>query len=45
LEEDLRLDFLELQYVDIEIIRQCAEAGRKESELNKLLEVFKTIRT
>ena len=37
LEEDLRIDFTELQNIDTEIIRQCIEAGRKKSELKWLL--------
>jgi hypothetical protein len=42
LEEDLRVDFSVLQSVDTEIIRLCAEAGRKKVELGLLLKLFGT---
>ena len=37
LEENLRIDFSVLQSVDTEIIKQCAEMGRKKGELELLL--------
>ena len=40
LEEDLRLDFDEVESWDISIIAQCIEHGRKRRELNFLLEVL-----
>jgi predicted transcriptional regulator of viral defense system len=38
LEEDLRIDFSVVQNINLEIIRQCIEAGRKKGELGFLLE-------
>ena len=43
LEEDLRIDFSVLQSVDMEIIRQCAEVGRKKGELKILFDFFYNI--
>jgi hypothetical protein len=43
LEEDLRIDFSVLESVDAEIIRLCAEAGRKKEALKILME-FLTIK-
>lgn len=40
LEEDLRIDFSVLQHYDMEIIRQCMEAGRKREELGMLLNLL-----
>jgi hypothetical protein len=40
LEEDLRIDFLAVQDVDLDIIRQCIEVGRKKGELSDLLKIF-----
>jgi hypothetical protein len=39
LEEDLRIDFSAIQNIDLDIIRQCVEVGRKKGELG-LLEKF-----
>jgi hypothetical protein len=36
LEEDLRIEMLALQNFDVEIIRQCAEVGKKKMELGML---------
>jgi hypothetical protein len=36
LEEDLRIDFSSVSAINIQIIRQCIEAGRKKSELTQL---------
>ena len=40
LEEDLRIDFDVLKNLDIEIIRQCIETGRKKEKLKLLLKFF-----
>ena len=40
LEEDLRIDFSVLQDIDIDIIRQCVETGKKKTELGLLLKIF-----
>ncbi|MDR0699658.1 MAG: hypothetical protein LBG28_10650 [Tannerella sp.] len=40
LEEDLRVDFSVLQSIDTEIIRLCAEVGRKKEELEQLLKLL-----
>ena len=37
LEEDLRIDFSDLQNIDTEIIKQCIEMGKKKTELKLLL--------
>jgi hypothetical protein len=37
LEEDLRFDFSAVEKFDLDIIRQCVEAGRKKGELGFLL--------
>jgi hypothetical protein len=36
LEEDLRIDFSAVEHWDTEIVRQCAEFGRKKGELGML---------
>jgi hypothetical protein len=41
LEDDLRIDFSAVEHWDTEIVRQCAEAGRKQRELSFLLELKK----
>jgi predicted transcriptional regulator of viral defense system len=38
LEEDMRIDFSAVEYWNIEIVRQCAEEGRKKGELTLLSE-------
>jgi hypothetical protein len=43
LEEDLRVDFSVLQSVDTEIIRLCAEAGRKKGELGLLRKLLNIV--
>ncbi|MCQ2351781.1 MAG: hypothetical protein MJ003_07430 [Paludibacteraceae bacterium] len=43
LEEDLRLDTDELADFDIEIIRQCAECGRKKSTFNNLIKIIEQL--
>jgi phage terminase large subunit-like protein len=40
LEEDLRIDFSVLQSVDMEIIRLCAEMGRKKNEIELLMKLI-----
>ncbi len=40
LEEDLRIDFSVLHIVDSEIIRQCANAGRRKKEMGFLAELL-----
>jgi len=40
LEDDLRIDFSHLQNIDVEIIRQCIETGKKKTELTQLLSIF-----
>jgi hypothetical protein len=40
LEDDLRIDFSTVQNIDLNIIRQCVEAGRKKGALGLLLEFF-----
>ncbi|MDR1725860.1 MAG: hypothetical protein LBR28_05690 [Bacteroidales bacterium] len=40
LEEDLRLDFSAVERWDTEIVRQCAEAGKKKVELGLLLKLI-----
>jgi len=42
LEEDMRVDFSDLN-INIEIIRQCAEMGRKKGELIQLLKLLSKI--
>lgn len=37
LEDDLRIDFSVLEKVDIEILKECAEKGKKKTELAQLL--------
>jgi hypothetical protein len=44
LEEDLRLDFSAVEHWDAEIVRQCAEVGRKKGEMELLLELLMKIR-
>jgi predicted transcriptional regulator of viral defense system len=43
LEEDLRIDFAAVEKFDLDIIRQCIEAGRKKGELELLLSFRETI--
>lgn len=43
LEEDLRLDTDELEHFDTEIIRQCAECGRKKSTLTNLIKIIERL--
>lgn len=43
LEEDLRFDTDELEHFDIEIIRQCAECGRKKSTLTNLIKIIEQL--
>ena len=43
LEEDLRLDTDELELFDTEIIRQCAECGRKKSTLTNLIRIIEQL--
>jgi predicted transcriptional regulator of viral defense system len=40
LEDDLRIDFSVFQNIDLDIVRQCIEIGRKKGELRMLLKVF-----
>jgi predicted transcriptional regulator of viral defense system len=40
LEEDLRIDFSELNDINVDIIRHCVETGRKKTELTLLLKIF-----
>ncbi|KAA6334703.1 hypothetical protein EZS27_017003 [termite gut metagenome] len=40
LENDLRVDFSAVQNIDLDIIRQCIEVGRKKGELKQLLKVL-----
>jgi hypothetical protein len=44
LEEDLRIDFSAVEKFDLEIIRQCAEMGRKKGELGLLMKIFSELR-
>ncbi|GHT02720.1 hypothetical protein FACS189440_02300 [Bacteroidia bacterium] len=39
LEDDLRIDFSAVRNFDLDIIRQCAEVGRKKGELRLLLKI------
>jgi predicted transcriptional regulator of viral defense system len=41
LEKDLRIEMSALQNFDVEIIKQCAEFGRKKGELTQLLNILK----
>lgn len=43
LEEDLRLDTDELENFDTDIIRQCAECGRKKSTLTNLIKIIEQL--
>jgi hypothetical protein len=43
LEEDLRIDFSAVENIDLDIIRQCIEVGRKKGELGLLLKFLETI--
>ncbi|MCQ2244685.1 MAG: hypothetical protein MJZ32_10565 [Bacteroidaceae bacterium] len=43
LEEDLRFDTDELEHFDTEIIRQCAECGRKKSTLTNLIKIIEQL--
>lgn len=43
LEEDLRFDTDELEHFDTEIIRQCAECGRKKSTLTNLIKIIERL--
>ncbi|GAB6011398.1 type IV toxin-antitoxin system AbiEi family antitoxin domain-containing protein [Viscerimonas tarda] len=38
LEDDLRIDFSAVENIDLDVIGQCAEVGRKKGELGLLLE-------
>jgi predicted transcriptional regulator of viral defense system len=40
LEEDLRIDFSAVETIDLNIIRQCVEVGRKKGELGCLLKAL-----
>jgi hypothetical protein len=40
LADDLQIDFSAVQNIDLDIIRQCIEAGRKKGELRLLLRFF-----
>ena len=40
LEENLRIDFFSWQNIDIGIIKQCFETGKKKGELLNLLKIF-----
>ncbi|MCL2434911.1 MAG: hypothetical protein FWD09_02080 [Lentimicrobiaceae bacterium] len=40
LEEDLRIDFSDWQNIDTEIIKKCAETGKKKNELKLLLKLL-----
>jgi hypothetical protein len=42
LEDDLRMDFSAVENIDTEIIRRCAEVGRKKGELGFVLRFFET---
>lgn len=37
LEEDLRIDLSAVEKIDVKIIRQCVEAGKKKTELEQLI--------
>ncbi len=41
IEEDLRIDFSDIENFNIEIIRQCVESGRKKTELSQLYKLLK----
>jgi hypothetical protein len=43
LEDDLRIDFSVVENIDLDIIRQCVEVGRKKVELGMLEEFWGTI--
>jgi hypothetical protein len=43
LEEDLRIDFSAVQGIDLDIVRQCIEVGRKKGELRLLLKFLENI--
>lgn len=43
LEDDLRIDFSAVEHWDAEIVRQCAEAGRKRGELDILEELLPVV--
>jgi predicted transcriptional regulator of viral defense system len=43
LEEDLRIDFSTVENINLDIIRQCIEVGRKKGELGLLLDFLETI--
>lgn len=40
LEEDLRLNMEQFYKMDVEIVRECAENGRKKNEINNLLKLL-----
>jgi predicted transcriptional regulator of viral defense system len=40
LEDDLRIDFSAVENIDLDIIRQCIEFGRKKTELTQLLKLL-----
>jgi hypothetical protein len=44
LEDDLRIDFSAVQNIEVGIIRQCIEVGRKKGELRQLLKFLETIK-
>lgn len=43
LEDDIRFDMDELACFDTEIIRECAECGRKKSTLNNLIKIIEQL--
>lgn len=40
LEEDLRVDLTAIENFDVQIVRQCIDAGRKKTELTQLLKLL-----
>ena len=43
LEESLRIDFSDWQNIDMEVIKQCIEMGRKKGELELLLKLLRKV--
>ncbi|MDR1896577.1 MAG: hypothetical protein LBR10_07295, partial [Prevotellaceae bacterium] len=40
LEDDLRIDFSAVEHIDLDIIRQCVEVGRKKGELGLIEKIL-----
>jgi hypothetical protein len=43
LEDDLRIDFSAIRNINLDVVRQCIEVGRKKGEMEWLLEYLETI--